>query len=323
MRRLILYILLLAFSTASSQVDYFATQTKANGTRIGMVEHVAPDNPDGTRPGVMVWLHGIEANKSAPISINDTTRIAIVTGKGPLKLVLSNPLPLFKIPGTNKYARWSIVAPQNRTGEWDCECVTKTFEYIRANTAKFDTSLIIIVGYSLGGGGVQTCLDVSGVYQYVKYAVAIAPGYTDNANFIFLKDEAIPIDVFSTIGDALAPPTGTERADFFVNSLKAQNPIIVPTHIRMNDISADNSPTDHNLIVQIIAEDTTAGDSYSTTNGGTWTRDETIFHRGLRFKGPRRKHMDFGIPVMFILLINPTRNKSKTLCQAEWIKLFP
>jgi hypothetical protein len=62
---------------------------------------------------------------------------------------------------------------------------------------------------------------------------------------------------------------------------------------------------------QIIAEDTTAGDSYVMTNGSTWTRPETPYTRALRFFGQTRKHSSIPIPPLFIPLFPFVKRKDE------------
>jgi hypothetical protein len=289
MRKLILPLLLLCSLFANSQIDYFTIE-KDNGSLFGCAEHLAPANPFGHKEGWIIWLHGIDANRTAPFSINDTTRISAVTTKGPLYFVGSAPLPLFQKPGgsaTDLY-RWNVIAPQNSTGQWDGERVIKTIAHIRSEHADTDTSLIVLVGYSLGGGGVQSCLNLSGVRQYVKYAVVIAPGYNSTPNYPLITAEAINIDVFATIADELVPES---VPDGWVNGLKANNPIAIPNYYRFVDVTTTHPTTnpEHDYIEVLIARDTTNGDTELMTNGSTWTKTENIYQRGLRFKGPRRK----------------------------------
>jgi dienelactone hydrolase len=308
--RLLLIILLFSWRGAHSQVDYF-TLTKSSGMLIGMVEHRAPANPSGKLDPVLVWLHGIDANKAQPISVHDTTRISFVTNKGPLRMVRDGtPMPLFQKPGTvssDERYRWNIVAPQNRTGQWDCECVAKTFDYIRANPTVWDTSLIILVGYSLGGGGARVCATNSSVYPYVKYVVDIAGGYNTSVNYSTWASSAINLDVFATLDDELV----TESVpDAFVNSIKQLTPKVVPNYYRFTTVpsTATTNPK-HDGIEVFIARDTTTGDTQAMTNGSTWTRTETIYHRGLRFKGPRRLGFYYLLILLFIPLkpLNPSR----------------
>jgi dienelactone hydrolase len=292
MRKLILSLLLFCSLFANSQVDYFTLQ-KDNGTYIGVAEYLAPANPNGKLDPVFIWLHGIDANRSAPSVPSDLLRVAVVTNKGPLRMVRDGiDLPLFQKPGTtlsgDRY-RWNIVAPQNRTGEWDCEIVQKTMAYIRANPSKWDTSLIILVGYSLGGGGVRTCLKSTGVIEYVKYAVDIAGGYPSRSpNFAALASSGIPYDLFFTVNDELV---NESIPDAFINSWKAAGPIVIPNYIRFSDVTTTYATTnpEHDYIEVLIARDTTNGDTQLTTNGDTWTKTENIYQRGLRFFGPRRQ----------------------------------
>lgn len=324
MRKLIIYILLLCFSTASAQVDYF-TLLRESGTRMGVVEHLAPANPNGKKDPVLVWLHGVDGNRSAPISPTDTTRIAVVTNKGPLRLVRDGtPLPLFQKPGTTgadgRY-RWNIVAPQNPfsgNNVWACDVVASTFDYVRAHPEKWDTSLIILVGYSLGGRGIKTCITNSKVLPYVKYAVDIAGGtYLVGASTTAaIANAGIPYDAYITVSDELV--TNYSQTDNMINSIKSQTPKVVPNYVRFVDITQSTTfPTggtmanpEHDFIEFLIARDTTNGDTETTTNGDTWTKtnDNNIFIRGLRFFGPRRQDILLpAIPLMF-----RRRKKKKT-----------
>lgn len=301
MKRLLLYILLLVSVAGRGQVDYF-TMTMPDGSLVGMVEHIAPANPNGSLNPWIVWVAGQEGNGSNPANANDTTRIDNVVLKGTTKLVINGPLPYFQIPGTvgaSGLRRFNVIAAQNPTGLWDCNRIAKCFERIRTTYASTtDTSLIAMFGYSLGGGGIQSCLRMSNILPYVDYVAIIAPGYTQTADFATLASSRVQADMFAVDGDQLAPPTGSGRADFWVSGLKAANPKVIPSYIRLSDLSADNSPTDHNLIVQIIVEDTIPGESYALTNGDTWTREETIYHRALRFGGARRKTASFPVAVL-------------------------
>jgi hypothetical protein len=286
MRKILLFILLLASLGSSAQLDYF-TITKSGGSLMGCAEHLAPANTYGHKEPWIVYLHGIDHNRSAPANANDTTRIMVIAQKGIPKLVASAPLPYYQKPGgsSRDIHRWNVIAPQNTTGQWFSEHIELAIAHIRTAHPDTDTSLIIIVGYSLGGGGVQSNLWRSGIGNYIKYAAIVAPGYNSSPTYGTLNPKAINIDVFATVGDQSG--ANVSIADGWVNGVKANGAITIPNYFRFTDMST--TIPDHDYILQKIVEDTTAGDSYLMTNGSTWTRPETILQRGLRFKGPRRQ----------------------------------
>jgi hypothetical protein len=331
MRKLILYILLLCFSTASAQVDYF-TIPKGDGTLIGMVEHVAPLNPAGKKAGVILWLHGIDGNSRAPVNANDTTRIDNVTNKGPLRNVRGgSPLPRYQKPGTTGAENthgWSIVGPQNRptcspctpnipNDFWKCDIVAAAIDYIRDNPQKWDTSLIVLWGYSLGGRGIKSCLTNSGVLPYVKYVVDIAGGtfVVGSTTTTPIANANIPMDVFLTVNDELV--TNFSNTDQMINGIKAADPGVIPNYIRLQDITqSTTNPSgefmahpEHDFMEFLIARDTTNGDTETMTNGSTWTKnnDTNIYIRGLRFFGPRKQ----SLPYLFIFSLIPLRRRKK------------
>jgi hypothetical protein len=308
MRILILFISLLASVCASAQVDYFATELKNDGTRIGMVEHLTtPTDP------VIIWVHGQDANAVQPISIHDTTRISLVTNKGPLRLVRDGtPLPRYQKPGTTGTANqfgWNIVGAQNRSGLWNLEILEKTFDYVMAHPEKWDTSLVMVVAYSLGGGAMQSNLKSSKIGTRAKYVVIIGPGYNNTPTYPTINAQAINIDVFATIDDELV---NESIPDGWVNGVKAASPITIPNYYRFVTVpsTATTNPK-HDGIEVFIARDTTTGDTQAMTNGSTWTKTENIYQRGLRFFGPRRKPANFFYWFLFALIplnpLNPSR----------------
>lgn len=287
--RILVIILLLVSGAAKSQMACFTSQM-SDFTLMGGLEHLAPANPYGHKEGWIIYLHGIDHRRIHPASIGDTSRITVIKAKGVPKLVANAPLPLFQKPGggaTDLY-RWNVIAPQadSDDGQWKAEAITLCIQRIKAlYGSTTDTNKIILIGYSLGGGGVFSCLRFSSILPNLSYAVSVAGGYINTADYVTLAKSGIPADVFSTIGDQLAPPAG--RSDTWVTGINAQVPVKVVNHIRLTDVSPTNSPTDHDKILQIIIEDTTANDSYLMTNGDTWTRNETLFHRGLRYEKQR------------------------------------
>ena len=314
MKYLLVCLILLLSLQGFSQIDYF-TLTRESGTLMGMVEHRAPANPNGKKDPVILWLHGVDGNRSAPTSTVDTTRIDEVTNKGPLRLVRGpnasnhytsggSPLPLFQKPGTvgaSERYRWNIVAPQNPfsgTNQWACDVVGSAMDYIRANPSKWDTSCIILVGYSLGGHGIKKCGTNSDVLPYVKYIVDIAGG-SDNTvigGTSMTRAEAfaasgVQMDFYITIDDEHVTSTYYRYTDSLVNRIKRSNPKVVPTYIKMKDVTQTHPTSfpEHDYMEVMVARDTIAGNQIEDcTNGDVWTDFETIFHRGLRFKGIRR-----------------------------------
>jgi hypothetical protein len=322
MRKLILYILLLSFSNASAQslVDYF-TLVRTTGTLMGVAEYRTPPNPNGKKDPLMIWLHGVDANRSAPANANDTLRIAAVANKGPLALVKGGThLPRFQKPGTvgieHRYG-WNVLAPQNPTsgtGEWVPDVMDKILEYARAHPEKWDTSLMVAVGYSLGGRGWKRYLNRPAILPYIKCYFDIAGGVTTGttAQFQDLANSGIPMFFYATIDDNLVPAA---NIDAFVNGIKAQNPVVVPNYVRLRDITQSTTNPwgefmanpEHDFIEFLIARDTTTGDTENTSNGDVWTKttENMIYTRGLKFFGSRRKRSS--IYWLFLFLLTPLR----------------
>lgn len=319
MRKLLIYILLFCSLKTFAQVDYF-TLIRTTGTRAGFVEYRTPANPNGKLNPVMLWLHGVDGNRSAPVTPADTTRIAVVTDKGPLRLVRGGtPLPLFQKPGTvgaeDRYS-WNVVAPQNPfsgSNLWAEDVIDLAMDYIRANPEKWDTSLIVIVGYSLGGRAVKTAVQRAKILPYVKYVVDISGGTTagTSTSLQTYADSGIPWDFFISKDDELVDENQT---DIFVNGIKSRNPKVVPNHVKFVDITQSTTfpvggtmhNPEHDFIEWLIARDTTNGDTETTTNGDTWTKSENIYQRGLRFFGPRRMRL-----IPFLIVFVPRRRRSQ------------
>jgi hypothetical protein len=313
MRKLILALLLLSSLFANSQIDYLTIPSSDGFTLYGAGIHLAPTNSFGHKDPWIIYLHGIDHRRAHPISANDTSRIAVIAQKGVPKLVASNPLPYYHKPGgdANAYYRWNVafVQANSTDNQWPADKIAQLISHIRTNYgATTDTSLIMYVGYSLGGGGVFSTLRFSTIRPYIKYAVCVAAGYINTPDYLTIASEGINIDVFATVGDQLASVT---LSDNWVNGIKSNVPQVVPNYFRFTDMSADNSPTDHDIILQQIVEDTTNGDTYPMTNGSTWTRSETIYQRGLRFFGPRRKANAFYWWLFFLIPINPLTLRAK------------
>lgn len=310
MKKFLIPIFLFSSLATSAQMRAF-TEVRANGQRMGGLEHLAPTNAYGYKDPWIIWLSGTETRKVPPISTGDTTRLSIIMGKGLPKLVANAPLPYQHVPGgaATDLRRWNVMAPQcsSSDGQYPADLVTICLNRIATYASTTDTSLIVLMGYSLGGGGVFSLLRYSAIKAKIKYAVAISGGYINTPDYVGLAASGINIDVFATEGDQLASVT---LSDNWVNGIKAQNPMVVPNYIRLPDISPTNSPTDHNKMCQIIAEDTTAGDSYLMTNGSTWTRPETPYTRALRFFGPTRKHSVF--PFLILPLFIQRKRKYTT-----------
>lgn len=308
MRKLTLSILLFCSLLANAQIDYF-TMVGSDGNLIGAGVHVAPNNPYGHKNPWIIYLHGIDHRRSHPANANDTTRIAVIANKGTPKLVKTAPMPMFHKPGGDDEAwyYWNVAFYQadSDDNQWKADGLIKLIAYIRANYGSTtDTSLIVLVGYSLGGGGVFSMTRITGVKEYVKLVIPVAGGYNNTPDYPTISSWAINALVFATAGDQLAP---ISISDNWVNGIKAQNPQVVPNYIRLKDVSADNSPTDHDWMVQNIIEDTTSGDEYEMTNGDTWTKEETIYEYSLRFFGPRRRHS----VIWFLPLLIPIRRKEE------------
>lgn len=310
MKKILFFALLLSSFTMQAQV-IAGTMPGSTGTLIGFLEHIAPANSFGNKDPWIIYLHGIDHRAAHPVSATDTARIRVIANKGVPKLVKDAPLPYYKKPGggPTEYYRWNVIAPQadSDDGQWQADMIIQCINRIRTTYATTtDTSLIIIIGYSLGGGGVFSGLHFSTIRPYIKYAVSVSGGYINTPDYTTLSTEAINCDIFATVGDALASVT---LSDTWVSGLKAQNPIQIPHFFRMADVSPTNSPTDHDKMVQIIVEDTTVGDTYPMANGDTWTRTENLYMRGLRFGGGRR--MSF-YPFIFITGIFFKRRKCTT-----------
>lgn len=311
MKKILFFALLFCSLATQSQVRAI-TMTGSSGLLIGALEHTTPANPFGNKDPWIIYLHGIDHRAARPVSTSDTSRIRVIANKGTPKLVKDNPMPLQLKPGgaSTDYFRWNVLAPQAdiNDGQWQADMIIQSINRIRTTYgATTDTSLIIIIGYSLGGGGIFSCLRFSTIYPYIKYAVAVGGGYISLPDYTVLSTQAINIDVLATVGDQLASVT---LSDTWVNGIKAQNPIQIPNFFRFADLSPTNSPTEHDAILQMMVEDTTAGDTHLMSNGDTWTRSETPYQRGLRFGGPRRKSSLF--PFIFLTAIFFKRRKSDT-----------
>lgn len=310
MKRIFLVILLFCSLTSKGQIDYF-TLLGNDGFLIGCGVHLAPPNPFGHKDPWIIYLHGIDHLRVHPINANDTTRIPVISTKGTPKLVANAPMPLQHKPGggPTDYYRYNVAFCQGDSddSQWPLDKPRTLTTYIR-NTygATTDTSLMILVCYSLGGGGGYSLIHYAPLLQYFKYVVIIAGGYINTPEYPTIAPSGMNIDVFSTIGDQLASVT---LADNWVNGIKGQNPTVIPNFFRLKDLSLTNNPTDHDLMVQYFAEDTTAGETYQMTNGDTWTKTETIYQRGLRFFGPKRQHL--GLWLLLWIPFKPRRNPLK------------
>lgn len=308
MKNLILFFLLLVCGASNAQIDYF-TLTRNNGTLMGMAVHETPNNPNGKLDPVILWLHGVDGNRSAPANANDTTRIGVVANKGPLRMVRdagsSGTFPLFQKPGTtgsNYKFRWNVVAPQNPfSGQdtWACDVVEKAMQYIRDNPSKWDTSCIILVGYSLGGHGIKKCGGASAILNYVKYIVDIAGGTYDVGTTlpVTFANSGVKMDFFITVDDELV--TNESNTDSLVRRMKRANAKVMPSYFKLKDITQSTTfPTggtmanpEHDFMEFLVARDTTVANenSENCVNGDVWTYSENIYERGLRYMGIRRK----------------------------------
>jgi hypothetical protein len=311
MRKLILALLLFSSLFANSQFYHF-TILGSDGILIGGGEHFAGLNPCGLPNPWILYVHGIDHRRAHPISSNDTTRILVVEQKGTPKLVANAPLPWQQKPGTTGPCglfrpNVMYVQADSDDNQWPADKIRKAVERIRTYGATTDTSLIAAVWYSLGGGAAYSLLKYTGIREYLKYNAIVAGGYINTPDYLTLASLGINIDVFATIGDQLVQ---ISLADNWVNGIKSNAPQVVPNYFRFTDMSADNSPTDHDFILQAIVEDTTDGDSYPMTNGSTWTRDETIYERMLRFNGQTRKRNVF---YWWLIVFIPLTRKPKPL----------
>lgn len=262
---------------------------QANGIRMAYGVHLAPTNDYGHKEGWIVYLHGIDHVGPRPTSDTDYGTLDIVANKGVAFMIKDGPLPYFQQPGggpTDLY-RWNVIFPQcsSEFATWPFAYPSEMIKKVKATyAATTDTTRIMVVGYSFGGGCVMTACKDAYLNANVSRWVNIAGGYNASPNYPFVANSGAIIECYHSAADPTAPVANTDN---FVNGVSAQHPVNHIKYIRFSDLPG--SPTNDHDRIRFIMEDLTKGGVYPLSNGDTWTRDELIYESGLRETTQRRK----------------------------------
>lgn len=293
MKRLLIILLLFSSVTHGQYIRKIITSgtgyDQANNILMAFGIHIPPANAYGHKHPVFIYLHGIDHRGARGDTIG-ADGIDLVAQKGIPKLIASTPLPYFQKPGgyDNDLYRWAVVFPQcsSEYGVWPPAYTIEAIKLIKSTySSVIDTNMIVLVGYSLGGGGVMTQSKDSTINTNISMLVNISGGYSSSPNYTFVCNSGIPFYHFASAVDPTAPVSLTDN---FVNQLLVRNPVTPAIqYIRFSDLPG--TPTnDHDQILNVLM-DTIPGDSYTLSNGNTWVNSETIFSIALKYKKQRRK----------------------------------
>jgi predicted peptidase len=299
MRKYLIYILLLlSFNTEAQYVKKILTLGNGWNTQGGVVvanrlvafgQHIPTPLSNGTKPGAVIFLHGVD-HKGPEGDTVTSAGIALVATKGIPSQIVSGELGTFTIPGDVSPAgdrKWAVFFPQLYSGfsTWPVAYPSEMISYIRNNLyTQIDTNRIIIVGYSLGGGGAIAAMGHYTTNMRTAAFFILAPGYTGATNYQNMADWGAPCVFYHCVNDALA---NVSYSDNMVRNLNSYGPIAPVQYLRFNDLpSTYGGATQHDRIWPVVFR-LTPGTSYALTNTDPWIQT-TMLTYALKFTNKRR-----------------------------------